>query len=78
MMAIPLPLASFPNPADGERDVPTDEVLSWRPAGAAYAQDVYLGTAFENVRDAERDDSLGVLGDEPGRIRGFVERWAGR
>ena len=55
------PLISVPNPADGEREVPQDVVLSWRPAVSANTHDVYLGTVFNDVQDANSTNPLGVL-----------------
>ena len=49
------------NPADTETDVPRDVVLSWIPAEDADKYDVYLGTVFDDVNDADRSDPRGVL-----------------
>jgi len=45
-------LASNPIPADEERDVPRDVVLSWTPGVYADKHDVYFGTNFGDVNDA--------------------------
>jgi len=49
------------NPADGTTDVPRDVVLSWMPGKYADKHDVYFGTNFDDVNDADRDYPLGVL-----------------
>jgi hypothetical protein len=49
------------NPADGATDVPRDVVLSWMPGKYADKHDVYFGTNFDDVNDADRDYPLGVL-----------------
>ncbi|HUV65734.1 MAG TPA: hypothetical protein VMW24_17695, partial [Sedimentisphaerales bacterium] len=43
--------ASGPSPADGETDVPRDDVvLTWAPTESAAQHDVYFGTVFDDVR----------------------------
>jgi len=54
-------LAYEPEPADGETDVFRDSVLTWMPGEAAVTHDVYFGTVFEDVNDADRTDPRGVL-----------------
>ncbi len=54
-------LAKDPNPADTATDVPYDGTLSWTPGEYAAAHDVYLGTAFDDVNDATRDDPRDTL-----------------
>ena len=49
------------NPADGTTDVPRDVILSWMPGKYADKHDVYFGTNFDDVNDADRDYPLGVL-----------------
>jgi hypothetical protein len=56
-------LAWEPDPADGAIDVPRDVVLSW--SSGKYAQDVnahdvYFGTSFNDVNDANTAETLGV------------------
>jgi hypothetical protein len=58
---IDLPNAKMPNPADGATDVRRDVILSWMPAEIAGTHDVYLGTMFEDVNDAERSNPRSVL-----------------
>ena len=53
--------SSNPSPTDGATEVLWDENLSWAPGIFADKHDVYLGTAFEDVNDAERDNPLNVL-----------------
>ena len=50
-----------PNPADGTTDVPREVVLSWAPGELANTHDVYLGTVFDDVNDADRSDPRDVL-----------------
>jgi len=54
-------VAIGPSPADGATDVPCDAVLSWMPGIYADKHDVYFGTNFNNVNDANRTNPLGVL-----------------
>jgi len=54
-------LAANPNPKDGAFDVPRDVVLSWETGEFAVAHDVYLGTVFDDVNDANRANPLGAL-----------------
>jgi hypothetical protein len=56
--------AGIPYPADGAVDVRRDIVLSWSPGALAIAHDVYLGTVFEDVDQAGRDEPSGVLVSE--------------
>lgn len=53
--------ASAPTPEDGVTDVPLDAVLAWTPGESAVSHDVYLGTAFDDVNDAGRDNPMDVL-----------------
>ena len=70
-------LASDPNPADRATDVPRDVILGWEPGEYANTHDVYLGTVFDDVNDADRSDPRVVLAnqgqivttyDPPGRL----------
>ncbi|MHC4631966.1 MAG: LamG domain-containing protein [Planctomycetota bacterium] len=54
-------LALNPSPPDGATDVPRDVSLSWMPGMYADKHDVYLGTNFSDVNDADRTTALGVL-----------------
>ena len=59
------PTASNPNPYDGMTDLPRqDLVLSWKPGVYANKHDVYFGTVFDDVNDADRSDPRGVLAIE--------------
>ncbi len=53
--------ARDPQPEDGATDVYRDVELNWTPGGYAGAHDVYLGTDFDDVNDADRADPRGVL-----------------
>jgi hypothetical protein len=57
-------MASDPVPEDEATDVPADSVLSWTPGELAAAHDVYLGTAFDDVNDASRSDTRGMLASQ--------------
>jgi len=69
-------LAANPDPADEVTDVSRDVVLSWTPGEFANTHDVYLGTVFGYVNDADRTNPLGVLANQgqnattydPGRL----------
>lgn len=54
-------LASAPNPASETTDVSRDVILSWSPGETAVKHDVYLGTNFDDVNDANPADDRGVL-----------------
>ncbi len=45
-------LAYDPQPADGERDLSTNTTLSWTPGVHADKHDIYFGTNFNDVNDA--------------------------
>lgn len=51
-------LASDPKPADGSEDNPADTTLAWTPGDTAVQHNVYLGTDFDDVNDAEADSTL--------------------
>jgi hypothetical protein len=53
--------ARDPDPEDGATDVYRDAELSWTPGGYAGAHDVYFGTDFGDVNDADRADPRGAL-----------------
>jgi concanavalin A-like lectin/glucanase superfamily protein/F5/8 type C domain-containing protein len=53
--------ASAPNPVDEATDVPWDVTLTWAAAEFAATHDVYFGTVFHDVNDADRNNSLEVL-----------------
>jgi len=53
--------ARDPEPEDGATDVYRDVELNWTPGGYAGAHDVYLGTDFDDVNDADRANPRGVL-----------------
>ena len=54
-------LASPETPANEATDVPYDTPLTWTPGQFAQTHDVYVGTEFNDVNDAERADPMGVL-----------------
>jgi len=69
-------LASKPNLANEAVDVPRDTGLSWNPGEFAVKHDVYLGTTFEDVDNADTANPLNVLASQgqsattfdPGRL----------
>ncbi len=59
--------AKNPSPEDSVVDVPQDVVLSWGPSSIADTHDVYFGTVFDDVNNADTANTLGVL-VSPGQI----------
>ncbi|MEN6578319.1 MAG: LamG-like jellyroll fold domain-containing protein [Phycisphaerales bacterium] len=53
--------AFAPSPEEEATDVPCDTAMSWTGAETAVTRDVYLGTSFDDVNDAGRDNPMGVL-----------------
>jgi len=53
-----------PYPADGVVDVEPDVVLSWSPGYGAVSHDVYLGTDYDDVNDADVDDPNVYMGNQ--------------
>ena len=66
-MHVGLPLtASKQNPADGAVGVRRTPTLSWRPGAAADSHDVYFGTDFNEVSEADDSDpNVFVWNQEP-------------
>jgi hypothetical protein len=56
--------AHRPQPVDGAEAVPVDTVLKWRKGGLSERRDVYLGTNFNDVNDANRTDTRNVLASQ--------------
>ncbi len=54
-------LASKPSPANEAVDVPRDVVLGWVTGEFAATHDVYLGTSYDAVAGASRDNPMDVL-----------------
>ena len=54
-------LATDPLPADEATDILRDTALSWLAAETAQTHDIYLGTNWDDVNDASRNDSGNVL-----------------
>ncbi|UCF44168.1 MAG: hypothetical protein JSV99_04415, partial [Planctomycetota bacterium] len=52
--------ASIRSPADEAEDVATEVVLSWLPACCANSHEVYFGTSFAEVNDANTSDLTGI------------------
>jgi Concanavalin A-like lectin/glucanases superfamily/F5/8 type C domain len=57
-------LSSGPQPEHEATDVPRDVVLGWTAGEFASTHDVYLGTVFDDVNDADRSDPRGTLVSE--------------
>ena len=57
----PATIASEPQPAHEQTDVPRDVLLQWEPGQSANTHDVYFGAVFDDVNDASRSNPLGVL-----------------
>jgi hypothetical protein len=47
-------IAYDPSPADGEYMVPLDVVLTWKPGRYSVSHDVYFGTDYQSLSDADR------------------------
>ena len=58
---VPTNYAYHPVPVNGAEDAPVDAVLSWRKGGLSETHDIYFGTDFNDVNDADRGNPLGVL-----------------
>ena len=54
-------LAKTPSPEDKATDVLRSAELTWTAGKYAATHDVYLGTSFDDVNNANRTDPLGVL-----------------
>ncbi len=54
-------LADNPSPENEATDVPRDANLAWESGEFAAAHDVYLGTTFDDVNNASRDNPMDVL-----------------
>ena len=55
-----LPISKNPNPDNIETDVYREVVLSWKPGKFAVAHDVYLGTNFNDVDNADTGDQIAL------------------
>jgi hypothetical protein len=51
-------LASEPYPEDGQTDVLRDVTLSWKPGKTADKHNVYVGTSFDDVNNADISSTL--------------------
>ncbi|GAF78838.1 unnamed protein product, partial [marine sediment metagenome] len=56
--------AADPDPTNALAGVPLSVVLGWTPGVGADRHDVYFGTDFDDVNDANRGNPLGVLVSE--------------
>ncbi len=57
----PAEAAAYPIPENESADVTRDIVLTWTPGIFAATHDIYLGTSWEDVNDASRNDPRSVL-----------------
>jgi len=60
-----LALAWAPSPGDFAKDVPRDVVLKWQPGDYVVSHDVYLGTEWDDVNDANTSSSVFMDNREP-------------
>jgi hypothetical protein len=74
MQGPPAGPASKPSPALGEQDVSRDVILSWTPGEFADKHNVYFGTDFDNINNADVNSPL-LIGPDldintftPGRL----------
>ena len=58
---VPTKCAYHPVPFNGTEDVSVDTVLEWKNGGYVEKHDVYLGTDFNDVNNANRSNPLDVL-----------------
>jgi hypothetical protein len=65
-------IASGPNPQDEAVDVDREVVLSWSSGTTAQTHDVYLGTVFDDVDNADRDNPMGVLVSQDNATNSFA------
>ena len=80
-----LPVHAYnPFPANEATDVPRDVILSWTPGKTAHMFNVYFGTNFDTVYQADINNPLGVLVSQnqdpntysPGRLNsGQIYYW---
>jgi|GEM_PF-2214072 len=56
-------LAWAPEPYDGASEVPIDTGLIWKPGDFAASHDIYFGTSYDDVDDANTAIPLGVFVD---------------
>jgi hypothetical protein len=57
-------VAANPGPVDAGTDVPRDMSLNWTPKEGAQTRNVYLGTSWEDVNNADTTTALDVLVSE--------------
>jgi len=53
--------AQHPSPSDGVEEVPVDVNLEWNKGKYAATHDIYLGSDFDDINDANRSNPLDVL-----------------
>ncbi len=58
---VPTPYATRPQPINEEEDVNVARLLQWRNGAGVSHHDLYLGTNFSDVNDADRSNPHGVL-----------------
>ncbi|MFH1719637.1 MAG: hypothetical protein ABIF19_19980, partial [Planctomycetota bacterium] len=57
-------VAFSPTPTDGATDVPRDVILGWESGAFAATHDVYFGSTFDDVNDADRTNPRGALASQ--------------
>jgi hypothetical protein len=55
------PLATRPNPDNKAQEVPRDTLLGWKEGRYSVTRNVYFGTDFNDVNEADESDPRGVL-----------------
>jgi hypothetical protein len=58
------PEAFGPNPADDDTEIDPDTILGWSPGGYALFHDVYFGTDYNDVNDANTTDLDVFVGNQ--------------
>ncbi|MHC4517209.1 MAG: discoidin domain-containing protein [Planctomycetota bacterium] len=69
---ISLGLASSETPVNQATDVPYDTPLNWTPGQFAQTHDVYVGTVFDDVNDADRANPMDVLVSQDQAATGYA------
>lgn len=63
--------ASDPEPANNNNYAPMDGILSWTSGKYSDSHDVYFGTSFEDIQNADRNNPLGVLRSQDQSINSY-------
>jgi len=71
MLGIVSEFADSPAPGDAAQDVLGDVILEWKPGEFAATHDVYFGSSFEDVNEADTTNPLGVLASQGQDVNAF-------